>query len=228
MKKAIVIIISVLYYSTAYSQLSKGNFLIGMSTTLSSIGTGPEMFGTGYSTINSKIGGKTEGQTKTFGLNLVPKVGYFVLDNVAVGLDINLSYSSMKINNSRESQTTFFGGLGAFGRYYIPVSKVYSFFELNAGMGQASSKYKSPGSNPYYYYADSESKSNFYNFGTGVGLAVPLGKKIIIDFIAGYDYVREVSNKTYYGQKVGTAIHSFGFEMGIMVMLGGNKQAKKD
>ena len=215
MKKIFVLFISFLFCSTLHSQTNKGHYFIGMSTTLSSIGTGPEMFGIGFSSTRVKVGSEKGDPNKTFGVNLVPRVGYFVKDNLALGIDANLSYHSFEAESSGETQTSFFSGLGCFSRYYIPVSNFYTIIEVDAGLGISSVNYEGPFNSEYI-----DSRSFFYNLGTGIGLAVPLGDKATIDLIAGYDFIRESPNETYYGEKIKSTIHSLGFELGFVVVLG--------
>lgn len=197
------------------AQTEKGKLLIGMSTTLSSIGTGPEMFGAGFSSTQTKVGSESSAPTKSYGVNIVPKVGYFIVDKLALGLDINFSYSSMDIKSTEEFQSTTFGGIGIFSRYYMPVSRIYPFVEIDAGIGIASIKSESQNN-------DSDSQSFFYNLGAGIGLAVPLGEKVTIDLIAGYDFIKELPNETYFDQRIESTIHSLGIEIGLMVSLGNN------
>jgi len=61
-----------------------------------------------------------ESETKTTNFSLIPSVGYFVADNLAVG--INLGYSTSKteytiLNNTNTSKSSGFG-VGPFARYY--------------------------------------------------------------------------------------------------------------
>ena len=67
---------------------------------------------------------------KEFSLNLTPRAGYFVINNLAVGLDFTLAYNRMKRTSGGEyiSNSTRFGA-GPFLRYYIPTQKFLPFAE---------------------------------------------------------------------------------------------------
>ena len=212
MKKIVSLFIALLFSYYLDAQVENGKILIGMSTTLSSVGTGPEMFGAGFSSTQTKVGSESSAPTKSYGVNVVPKVGYFIIDKLALGFDINFSYSSMDIESTEEFQSTTFGGIGLFSRYYLPFSRIYPFFEIDAGMGKAFIKYQSQNSS-------SDSQSFFYNLGAGIGLAIPLGEKVALDFLAGYDFIKELPDETYYNQKIQSSIHSLGIEIGLMISL---------
>lgn len=219
MKKAFKILYVIFICSTANAQTEKGHFFTGISTTLSSVGTGPEMFGVGFSSSQTIVGGEGNEPVKSYSVNLVPRIGYFIADNIALGLDVNLSYSLIKNESSGESQSYLFGGLGCFGRIYFPLTKVYPFVELNAGLGNALLNEKITS---YFYQESNESESFFYNLGGGLGLAFPLGKSFTFDIIAGYDYLHETSDEEYFGLNIESNKHSLGLELGIILMLGSN------
>lgn len=133
MKKIQLLLMSFVVATMAFAQQAKGDIYLGGSLN----------FGTGSS--SSKVGStKVEGP-KTFSFGIQPKVGYFISDKFAVGVDLGFSTSSSKIDNSGTT-TTFsnmaFGG-GLFARYYMmPVEKFGFFFEANAGAMAGSSKNK--------------------------------------------------------------------------------------
>lgn len=206
----------VIFCSLIQAQTEKGRIIIGMSTTLSTIGTGPELLGIGFSSTQVKIGDNTSEPIKKYGVNAVPKIGFFVEDNIAIGIDGNYSYSSMEIVYNGSKETSNFGGIGVFGRSYFPFSKVIPFIEIDAGIGKAIVETKSGNT----YESDSKSESDFFNFGGGLGLALPLGKRTTLDFFVGYDFIQEKLDQTYYGKEVVSSTHSLGFEIGIMILLG--------
>ena len=65
------------------------------------------------------------------------KLGFFVIDNLVLGLDLNIALSTVKYggDNYESSQNLF--SAGPFIRYYIPTSKVLPFFELKRGRNPA-------------------------------------------------------------------------------------------
>jgi len=92
---------------------------------------------------NLMVGGNLMGLDATFGdnssfnLNIVPKIGYFIKDNIAIGANVGLHYTTTHAQGN-----TFRYEIGAFGRYYFganevePLLKHGRFFaEANAGIG---------------------------------------------------------------------------------------------
>lgn len=53
------------------------------------------------------------GSGSNFNINLVPRVGYFIQDNVAIGAKVNLAFQGQKDSN------TFGYAVNGFGRYYF-------------------------------------------------------------------------------------------------------------
>lgn len=96
-----------------------------------------EGFSKGDVFINGAIGfGSTKtGDNKTTGFEVAPSVGYFLTENVAVG--VRLGFTSDKQEDvlvDEIKRTTF--SVGAFGRYYFtPASKFSMFGELGVNYG---------------------------------------------------------------------------------------------
>lgn len=128
MKKIIVLAFIVFGITTLRAQEKTNNKVSGDGFTYADI------FVSGAISFGSVTNGFTNTNTFTFS----PKAGYFVNDNIAVGLDF--SYESEKteqdilftnaINKIKERGIT----AGLFGRYYInPESKFSIFGELGLG-----------------------------------------------------------------------------------------------
>jgi hypothetical protein len=111
MKKIILTMsILMLFAAASYAQIQKGSVLVGASSNL------------GFSSISYDDG---DDNFKVFILDL--KAGYFVIDNLAVGL--NFGYSKYSFGDTDASTTLF----GLFGRYYVN-GKIF------VGAGYSSSK----------------------------------------------------------------------------------------
>lgn len=99
----------------ASAQLQKGSTMVG-----GGIGSMGFQFGSGAN----------------FSMNLTPRVGYFIQDNVAIGGKVDLGFHGYKGNH------TFDYGLNAFGRYYFGPKEFDTllkegrwFMEAGAGIG---------------------------------------------------------------------------------------------
>jgi hypothetical protein len=116
---------AVLFGSTANAQIQKGNIMVG--GTLSN-------FQVDFQKDNTK-----------FGMDITPKVGWFIKDGLAIGGYVDVGLVTAKLSGT---QTTY--GIGAFGRYFIEDKNVRKlefskrtrfFLEANAGFGGSSDSY---------------------------------------------------------------------------------------
>ena len=112
MKKTILVIISTAFiFSNAYSQITKGNWIVG--------GNANFLF-TSYSN------GSTD--TKSTNITLAPNIGYFFIDKFAGGIRLSFNRNHNKFgqpNNNFNTFTTY--SVGPFIRYYfLPVDKQYN------------------------------------------------------------------------------------------------------
>ena len=220
MKKTTIIICICLFVIqlNLKSQTSQGKILLGVSSTLSIAGTGSNLMSIGYSSVSHKsdASGYIEPkQTKNTSINFLPKLGYFVINNLALGLDLSIAYSgSQKDGSDIESSNTILSA-GPFLRYYVPTSKCYPFLELGGAYGSVTSKYDS-GS-----YTD-ERTSSLLSVGGGAGVAFPLGDKVMFDLMLGYNTLT-VKNTKDNKNNERTVYGTFGLEVGFVVLLGSKK-----
>lgn len=72
------------------------------------------------------ISSSKEGDLKTNGFEIMPRVGFFVSENIAIGGQIG--YESTKVDNGVADATTNALSIGAFGRYYMTPASDFSLF----------------------------------------------------------------------------------------------------
>lgn len=202
------------------AQTNKGKVLLGVSSTLSLAGTGSDLMSLGYSTIKQKsnaAGFEESDPLKNTSINLSPKVGYFVIDNLALGLDLDVALSISKDGEDhyKYSQTSM--SIDPFIRYYIPTSKVLPFFEISSSFGSLNSKmdYTDPNQE------DFENKYSIFSFGGGIGLAAPLSERITFDVLAGYNSLTR-KNKKDNDDNVRIVTGTLGLIIGFTIFLGSN------
>lgn len=121
MQRTLLILLLFFSTSSAFSQINKGNFLVGGSGAFSS---------------------RDQDGSKSSSLAISPNVGYFFIDKLAGGVDLTLNFSSAKFSGVK---TTARGlGVSPFVRYYIlpSSSRINLFAEGSYGWGK--SRYKSP------------------------------------------------------------------------------------
>lgn len=141
MKKKILVFLTILAFSTAYSQTDKGQKFIGGQLNL-------------QGSKSAIIADLTVNNSENFSLNLSPNLGFFVKDNLAIGA--NLIYVNTRSTIRRETplptatfmdisineSTTNGYGIGGFARYYVDLSEKFKFY-LNGGINYTLSIQKS-------------------------------------------------------------------------------------
>jgi hypothetical protein len=203
------------------AQTSAGTMLIGLSSGFNIAGefsTGSDLMSIGFfsTKYKSNASGYTEPDPdKTTNLNLMPKFGMFVVDNLAVGLDVTAAYSQNKSGGSSNKSTITLLMAGPFVRYYIHANKVLPFIEGSATFGSAKLKDE-------YEGGSDESKTALHSFGGGLGVAVPLGEKVTLDVMAGYTSLTLKAKKDN-PDDARMVMGSFGIKLGFVVFLGGAK-----
>jgi hypothetical protein len=114
---------------------------------------------------------------KSASINLKPRIGYFVVDNLALGIDTNFFLSIYRGNAS----TSVY--LGPFVRLYFPKEKVYPFIEASGLYGT----------------------DKAIVLGGGAGLGYPLGEKVSVDLTARFNSYTDLEN-SYNSQSTTTLI----------------------
>lgn len=223
MKRKWILMVSlfVVPFSGVFSQTEKGQVLLGISSrySLNPIEVGislPDMMSLGFSTVKFKSDDDNtdDSETTKFNcFNLMPKAGYFVIDNLAVGIDLQLAMYSMK--ETYDSYTyndhgTVFSA-GPFLRYYFPVSKIMPYLEAGGSFGSAKTTYE-------YENEEEESKMSMNSFSAGAGISAPLGDKVALDLMLGY-LSMTMKDKEDNPDNERMVIGTVGLKFGIVVFL---------
>ncbi len=217
MKKESLVLVCLLISAVCINlsaQTSKGSFLIGGITYIEQIGSGASSMNIGYTTIKSKddSGDEDEHKDKEFSFNFTPKVGYFVIDNLVLGVDFTIASSFSKTTNTEFKNNATFFGVGPFARYYIPTKKVLPFAEAMYSVGSRRSKsIWEDGENTYKY--------GIQLYSVGIGVAIPLGEKASFDTFVGYQstlYKAKQENENNNRTIIGT----IGLKLGFTIFVG--------
>ncbi|WP_109851920.1 autotransporter outer membrane beta-barrel domain-containing protein [Aquimarina sp. AU58] len=170
MKKVATLIVSFIFIVSSQAQDSgfdaktKGSFIANGSVNV-------------YFTTRKR----NDDKATAFTTRITPKVGYFVIDNLAVGLELG-------INTNKEKQDSDFGdietttngfGIGPFARYYLE-NNIY----FEGLIGIASSKTTSNGG----LLGSTDIKSNIFGFRVGAGYAFFLGNHVAIEPSVSYSW----------------------------------------
>lgn len=118
-------------------------------------------FSNGDAFISGSVGfaNQSTGDVKTNGFTVSPRVGYFVSENIAVGVALGYTSTTDKAPGTEDEKNSMFE-VGAFGRYYFTPANKFSLFG-QLGVAYASSKYEE---------GDFEAKSNGFNIGLAPGI----------------------------------------------------------
>jgi len=174
----------VLSVNPLFSQTEKGKVLVVLNSTILNNGLSQ----IGYQTQKTKDDDFEGNPTKTFNLNLTPKMGLFAWDNLALGVEGSINFISIKNSfffGDNVNATILLGG--PFFRYYYGKKQVRPFAEIGALFG--GSKFTSE--DPDGFDPDSTNKTNISRYKGGVGLATQLGNKVSFDTFLGYSTLTE-------------------------------------
>lgn len=159
---------------------AKGNWIIGGSTNLG--------FSSNKST--SKTDNYSVDGQETTNFNVTPTVGYFVMDNLAVGL--NLGYEVQKydayLNFEQKAKITnsTFSAVPSLTYFIEADSKAFPY--ISAGAGYALNNAKTDQNTPY--------KTNFFVWGAKAGFAYFITPSIAIDLGLNYQQLSTKYNAT--------------------------------
>ncbi|HNP97052.1 MAG TPA: autotransporter domain-containing protein [Cyclobacteriaceae bacterium] len=173
MKKLIIsIFLTSLSITFAFAQFNKGNILVGGTTGLSG----------SFTTSKTKNGSSTTTNGKFSSFSIQPQAGYFVMDNLAVGLGLSFATSSFKDDGSSDKSSSTGIGLTPFVRYYFD-----KFFAQGA-FGFGSNKSKNTFNN-----TTTESTQNTTNWSISGGYVIFLNDAIALEPQIGYSYFSQKS-----------------------------------
>lgn len=159
MKKIVTVIALALICSGAYAQFNQGRILAGG--------------GIGFSTATHKAEvnntTSTLGKSTTFTFN--PKAGYFIIDNLAVGLGFDIASETLKPEGTSGKSGNSDFALGPFVRYYLQPGV---FFQGAVSFGGHTDKAINGNTT-------TTTKYNAFNWDLGVGYAYFLNDYVAIE-----------------------------------------------
>jgi outer membrane protein W len=231
MKKAFGLMLILATVTLAGAQTKKGTWLLGTY-----LGSGYVESNTGESKYAASSNTyKSSGSS--FGIGIDPTFGYFIADNFAIGVSLDLSYYSDSGDSSQTSSTVtstsksseLYAFLGPFFRFYFGGAKAKGrpYFEASAGV----SLY--PSYSGEYSSSSGDSYTVSYTKYSGVKVAAVLGYEYYLNpsvglqYYVGYSYSSFASTYAY-DYKVGTdyssesksSYGSFNFGVGLQIHLG--------
>lgn len=207
---ALVVAVLCLLASNSAAQLEKGSIMAGVSSAVAMGGSwGSGLMSLGFNTTKYKIGSDpAEAEYKTTSYNLLPKGGYFVIDNLVAGLEVVITGYTEKDVEDDDKWGESLIGAGPYVRYYYPLDKIYPFAEAEFLFGS----YKDS-------YTDDEYKAGVMMYGISLGAAVPLGSMVTVDILAGYYSASYNYKEEFEGETFKEICGGFGIKVGVSVYL---------
>ncbi|MDJ1501129.1 outer membrane beta-barrel protein [Xanthocytophaga agilis] len=182
MKKIFILSIAVFSFfvfitEKSVAQTDKGNFMVGSS--IANLN-----FDEDYSSIA-----------------LSPTVGYFVIDNLVVGLTPSIGYTSSKAVIPGDTYKTTTLGIGPFARYYFGSGSVKPLVHADYSYLHMKNRNNISGN-------EWQSTSSYSNVKLGAGVAYFINNYVSVDGIVSYNRIFLGS-----GNDVGSVKISFGFQI---------------
>lgn len=185
-------LITVLSAAPTFAQFKKGTVMVGGGLSGS------------YTVAKSKFGSTTRKDATNSSFSFSPQVGYFILDNVAVGVIGTFNAQTEKQPGSTYKNRTISKSGGVFARYY------YEHFFAHGEFQLARTTNQDVGDN------GPKQKTNGNSWKLGVGYAWLIGENIAIEPLLGYGSV--YNNLRQFGAE-STKTPGIFFRLGFQVYL---------
>lgn len=162
MKKLLFISIFTICAMGIQAQTQTGKFFFSGGTQLNA------------SFVDTKDTYGSQSQTSHYSsITLQSSVGYFVAENMGIGLN------AIFFNYKNDTYTSSSSSFGPMARFYLSSTSIKPYLNGNIGLAFSRSKESSSMYN-------SDSKANGFVYGGGLGLAFFLNEKVSLDVFAGY------------------------------------------
>ncbi|MBL7871208.1 MAG: porin family protein [Cyclobacteriaceae bacterium] len=165
MKKLIIMFSAILISAHSYAQFNKGRILAGGNVGFSN-----------HTYKTKSAGNSANTMEKSSMFSLTPQVGYFVIDNLAVGAGLDLSVTSIKPEADISDQNNFAFQFQPFVRYYVEPG-----FFVQGSYGLGSSKEKQS-----YQGSSQEQKYSISGWSIAAGYALFINDRVALEPLLGY------------------------------------------
>lgn len=190
--------------TTSYGQTTKGSFFISGSTRLQ----------LGSNNVRMTYDGNTQNEYDETSFSLMPSAGYFVIDNLAIGLSSNISHNKTTLKDGSEF-TNNSRLIAPTATYYLPLTgQVRPYAELGFGYLLVTSKselaskaYNSP-------EVDRKNSADGFaiNFGGGISyfatknIAINLGLSLTKSTLTDSDDDKYKIKQNSFGSSIGISL----------------------
>ena len=203
------------------AQTQQGNFITGASSEVALGTTSMNVMSLSFGSVTTKSDAPLfqEQTEKITSINLSPRLGYFVIDRLAAGLEITYAYLKNTDDDSEAEFSQSLFAAGPFVRYYFSTGSLLPYAEAYGALGSSSLKEFDPD----FPNFDLDSSSDELYWGASLGLAAALGEKVTWDIGLNYRYNKsEPSENNIANTRI--VSNSFGLKFGFSVFLGSNDE----
>lgn len=206
---------AVALFGLSNAQMTKGDWVISGNT------------GMGFNNVTTtvKAGGKSTDSPTVNTFSITPSVGYFVIDKLAVGIDLGYVNRTTKYDDVKFTNSTF-SVMPTATYYFTNSSKLVPF--LGAGIGYGSNKEKtsfSGGRNGIYdpiLMHDTETTTDGLAWKVKGGVTYMATSSLGINLGISYDQFS--SKATVMNTEIKTNINTFGVNVGFSYFIKGKGQ----
>lgn len=178
MKKALFTAGLALFGLSASAQWNEGSIMA----------TGNLGFSSGGTTMDA--GGNSADIFSNSGFNIGITGGYFIMDNLAVGVGLGYANTSLTVEATETETVQSMFTYGAFGRYYVPYNDKFSMYgQLSIAMGSGGQTVTDNIND-----ITTESDMGAFNAGLGIGLTYFVNDMFFLD--ANYGFLGYNSSST--------------------------------
>jgi outer membrane protein len=186
---------AVALFSLSNAQMTKGDWVISGTT------------GLGFNSIDTKtkVGGESYDGAKVSTFSITPSAGYFVIDKLAVGIDLGFTSITTKEDGDKTTISSF-SAMPTATYYFANSSKLVPF--LGAGVGYASNKTKET-----YSGSSDEYTADGLAWKVKGGVTYMATQSLGINLGVSFD---QFSNKeTFMGTEFKNTVNTFGVNVGF-------------
>jgi outer membrane protein len=167
----------------------------------------------GVSFSNTKIdfGGGSEVESRVTTFTISPRVGYFLTEGFALGLNTTYLFQRVKPENNNGQTTVNLYALGPFARYYFQVPNFQPFIEASFNIGQVKQE------STFGFGGPSESTSVYRDVFLGVGGAYFIKNTVALEITLGFRSLNLEADPDVTEQTETT--NTFGMRLGFQILL---------
>lgn len=209
--KFIFWVVALLLAGSLSAQVTRqGNFILGSTV--------------GFSSASSKVvqdkgsGAEDTQNPYSIQLSLAPSIGYFLVDNVPLGIRLDYTFGKVKDQSGKrtEDSNVLFG---PFARYYLPMNNnMYFFGEAGFGFGNSrDTKDLETGTQKI--------NTNLFSFGIGPGVTIIATNAVGLEALVKYNYARSKFDTEILGVKQNTTSNTnqISISLGVQLYFAGLK-----